>query len=217
MRIVSLLPSATEIVCALGLGDQLVGVTHECDYPPFVTSLGRVTRTLIPTEASSARIDELVRERLKTRRALYTLDLPVLQSLRPDLIVTQALCDVCAVAEDEVREAACSLPGAPRVVNLEPTTLDEVLDSLRTVGEAAGGGRPGVLRLRRRADDAGRADLAELPRLVGPAGRARRARLCRRWLGVLQPARAAPGGQPGDPGARPASRGASVAGVIARG
>src|SRR5436190_10662291 len=138
MRIVSLLPSATEIVCALGLGDQLVGVTHECDYPPFVTSLGRVTRTLIPTEASSARIDELVRERLKTRRALYTLDLPVLQSLRPDLIVTQALCDVCAVAEDEVREAACSLPGAPRVVNLEPTTLDEVLQSLRTVGDAAG-------------------------------------------------------------------------------
>jgi len=138
MRIVSLLPSATEIVCALDLGAQLVGVTHECDYPPFVTSLPRVTRTLIPTDASSARIDELVRERMKTRRALYTLDLPVLQALRPDLIVTQALCDVCAVAEDEVRDAACWLPGSPRVVNLEPTTLGEVLGSLRTVGDAAG-------------------------------------------------------------------------------
>src|SRR5262245_51677080 len=138
MRIVSLLPSATEIVCALDLGAQLVGVTHECDYPPFVTSLPRVTRTLIPTDASSPRIDELVRERMKTRRAMYTLDLPVLQALRPDLIVTQALCDVCAVAEDEVRDAACWLPGSPRVVNLEPTTLGEVLGSLRTVGDAAG-------------------------------------------------------------------------------
>src|SRR6188474_3871745 len=99
MRIVSLLPSATEIICALGLEDQLVGVTHECDYPPSVRALPKVTHTLIPTEASSGEIDRLVRERLQTERALYTLDLPVLQELRPDLIVTQALCDVCAVAE----------------------------------------------------------------------------------------------------------------------
>src|SRR5437773_6326616 len=89
MRLVSLLPSATEIVCALGLEDQLVGVTHECDYPPFVRRLPKVTRTLIATEASSNSIDGLVRERLLTDRALYTLDLPTLEALRPDLIVTQ--------------------------------------------------------------------------------------------------------------------------------
>jgi iron complex transport system substrate-binding protein len=138
MRIVSLLPSATEIVCALGLGDRLVGVTHECDYPDFVRALPKVTTTLIPTDASSREIDALVRERLKTHRALYALDFPVLERLAPDLIVTQALCDVCAVAEAEVVGAACRLPGRPPVVNLEPTTLAEVFDSLRIVGRAAG-------------------------------------------------------------------------------
>lgn len=136
MRIVSLLPSATEIICALGLDDQLVGVTHECDYPAFVTRLPKVTQTLIPHDAPSARIDALVRERLQTQRALYTLDLPTLESLKPDLIVTQALCDVCAVAEEEVQAAACTLPGQPRVVNLEPQTLGEVLDCIRDVARA---------------------------------------------------------------------------------
>jgi iron complex transport system substrate-binding protein len=138
MRIVSLLPSATEVICALRLEDQLVGVTHECDYPPFVRELPKVTRTLIPTEASSGEIDRLVRQRLQTDRALYTLDLPVLEALRPDLIVTQALCDVCAVAEEEVRAAACVLPGGPRVINLEPQTLSEVLGSIRQVAKAVG-------------------------------------------------------------------------------
>ncbi len=138
MRIVSLLPSATEIVCALGLKDQLVGVTHECDYPPFVKQLPKVTRTLIPTDASSAEIDRLVRQRLRTNGALYTLDLPTLEALRPDLIVTQALCDVCAVAEEEVRAAACTLPGRPRVIKLEPHTLSEVNTSLRQVASAVG-------------------------------------------------------------------------------
>lgn len=138
MRIVSLLPSATEIVCELGLGDGLVGVTHECDYPVFVRDLPKVTRTLIPHDASSGDIDALVRERLKTQRALYTLDMPTLERLRPDLLVTQALCDVCAVAEAEVTAAACSLPGRPRVINLEPTSLEDVLDTLRAVGRAAG-------------------------------------------------------------------------------
>jgi iron complex transport system substrate-binding protein len=138
MRIVSLLPSATEIVCALGLEGQLVGVTHECDFPASVRALPRVTTTLIPHDATSREIDALVRERLKHQRALYSLDLPVLERLSPDLIVTQALCDVCAVAETEVAAAACSLPGRPPVVNLEPTTLDGVFDSLRIVGRAAG-------------------------------------------------------------------------------
>ncbi|HXT58905.1 MAG TPA: cobalamin-binding protein [Pirellulales bacterium] len=138
MKIVSLLPSATEIVCSLGLQDQLVGVTHECDYPPAVQKLPKVTRTLIPHDATSAQIDALVRERLASERALYTLDMPALERLAPELIVTQALCDVCAVAEAEVKAAACTLPGAPRVINLEPQRLGEVLATIPQVAESAG-------------------------------------------------------------------------------
>jgi iron complex transport system substrate-binding protein len=138
MRIVSLLPSATEIVCALGLGSDLIGVTHECDYPEFVRALPKVARTLIPHDASSSEIDALVRERLKTKLALYTLDMPALRELRPDLLVTQALCDVCAVAEEEVQAAACTLPGQPRVVNLEPSSLEDVFGTLIKVGDITG-------------------------------------------------------------------------------
>src|SRR5437868_5960691 len=138
MRIVSLLPSATEIVCALGLENNLVGVTHECDYPPLVKGLPKVTRTFIPHDATSREIDELVRDRLKTDRALYTLDMPALEALRPDLLVTQALCDVCAVAEAEVVEAGRRLPGSPRVLNLEPMSLEEVFESVLLVGRATG-------------------------------------------------------------------------------
>lgn len=171
MRIVSLLPSATEIVCDLGLGDDLVGVTHECDHPPFVAGLPKVTRTLIPHDAGNRHIDALVRERLKTRRALYTLDLPTLERLAPDLIVTQALCDVCAVAEAEVTAAACSLPGRPRVINLEPVSLEDVLDTVRAVGRAAGvsdRGEAVVSDLRRRIDAvAARSErVADRPRVV---------------------------------------------------
>lgn len=171
MRIVSLLPSATEIVCQLGLGDALVGVTHECDFPPFVTGLPKVTRTLIPHDAASRDIDALVRDRLETQRALYSLDLPTLERLAPDLIVTQALCDVCAVAEAEVTAAACALPGRPRVVNLEPMSLGDVMDTLLAVGRAAGveGRAEGVvadLRRRIEAVTARSALVAERPRVV---------------------------------------------------
>ena len=138
LRIVSLLPSATEIICALGLEAQLVGVTHECDYPPSVRALPKVTHTLIPTDATSQEIDHLVRERLQSVQALYTLNLPVLEALQPDVIVTQALCDVCAVAEEEVKAAACRLPGNPQVINLEPQTLEEVFASLHQVAAATG-------------------------------------------------------------------------------
>jgi iron complex transport system substrate-binding protein len=138
MRIVSLLPSATEIVCGLGLRDQLVGVTHECDFPAGVAELPKVTQTLIPHNTTSRQIDELVRERLRTEKALYSLDMPVLESLQPDLIVTQALCDVCAVAESEVQAAACALPGRPKVINLEPSCLSDVFECIHLVGSAAG-------------------------------------------------------------------------------
>jgi iron complex transport system substrate-binding protein len=138
MRIVCLLPSATEIVCALGLRDQLVGVTHECDFPKSVSSLPKVTRILIPPDASSARIDEMVRERARNRLPLYQLDVPTLLALQPDLIVTQALCDVCAVDETEVREAVCSMARGPTLINLEPLSLGDVFESMRIVAQAAG-------------------------------------------------------------------------------
>lgn len=171
MKIVSLLPSATEIVCQLGLGDDLVGVTHECDYPGFVKSLPKVTRTLIPHDATSREIDELVRERLKSQKALYTLDLPTLEQLRPDLLVTQALCDVCAVAEEEVNAAACSLPSRPQVVNLEPMRLSEVFDCIRQVGASAGipdRASEVVASLQARVDVIARrtANLSDRPRVV---------------------------------------------------
>ena len=138
MRIVSLLPSATEIVCELGLAEQLVGVTHECDFPAWVRELPKVTRTHIPHDATSGEIDALVRERLQSERALYSLDLAMLRRLNPDLIVTQALCDVCAVAESEVNAAACNLPGQPRIINLEPNCLADVFECMQQVGDAAG-------------------------------------------------------------------------------
>jgi iron complex transport system substrate-binding protein len=171
MRIVSLLPSATEIICQLGLGEQLVGVTHECDFPPFVAKLPKVTRTLIPHEASSREIDALVQERMKTQRALYTLDLPTLERLAPDLIVTQALCDVCAVAEAEVTAAACTLPGQPRVINLEPTCLEDVFMCLKRVGDAAGVPERAdqaiaQLRARVHAIESQTATIADRPRVV---------------------------------------------------
>ncbi|MCP4888281.1 MAG: cobalamin-binding protein [Planctomycetaceae bacterium] len=137
MRIASLLPSATEIICGLGLRDSLVAVSHECDYPHDVIDLPKVTQTLIPAQATSNQIDSLVRERIKTKLALYELDSAAFRSAAPDLIITQTLCDVCAVAESEVHAAIKSLPGTPRILNLEPTNLADVLNCIRQVGNAA--------------------------------------------------------------------------------
>jgi iron complex transport system substrate-binding protein len=137
-RIISLLPSATEIVCELGLLDQLVGVSHECDYPEEVRGLPKITRSLIPSDATSGEIDRMVRDQLRTKQALYTLDYKALESLRPDLLITQSLCNVCAVAESEVSDAVCRLPNHPKVLSLEPTSLGDVFESLMQVGEAAG-------------------------------------------------------------------------------
>ncbi|MFG0262044.1 MAG: cobalamin-binding protein [Novipirellula sp. JB048] len=138
MRIVSLLPSATEILCGLGLRDQLVGVTHECDYPASVVGLPKVTRTRIPHDATSNEIDTLVREQIKQQAALYSLDIPVLETLHPELIVTQSVCDVCAVAEDEVSAAAGSLSGDPQVIDLAPSCLADLMQCIREVGAVTG-------------------------------------------------------------------------------
>jgi iron complex transport system substrate-binding protein len=139
MRIVSLLPSATEIVCLLGRRDELVGVTHECDFPASVLELPKVTRTTIPQGATSAQIDELVRNRVGGNLALYQLDEPTVTALHPDLIITQTLCDVCAVDESAVRKAACAMSWAPQVVTLNPGSLEDVFDSIQQIAAAVGG------------------------------------------------------------------------------
>ena len=138
MRVASLVPSATEMLFALGLGDSVVAVTHECDYPPEAQALPHLTRSVIPEGLAPGEIDDAVRERTARGEALYELELPVLEELAVDLIVTQAVCEVCAVSFDDVREVAEELPTQPQVVSLDPSTLGEVLAGMRELAEAAG-------------------------------------------------------------------------------
>jgi iron complex transport system substrate-binding protein len=138
MRIASLVPSATEMLFALGLGTDVVGVTHECDYPPAATGLPQLTATVLPPGLSAGEIDAAVKEVIGDGRALYTLDEERLAELEPDLIVTQAVCEVCAVSYDDVVEVADRLPGRPRVLQQDPSTLKEVLDDVTRLGEATG-------------------------------------------------------------------------------
>jgi iron complex transport system substrate-binding protein len=137
MRICSFLPSTTEIVYALGLGDNLVGVTHECDYPPDATSKSRVIMSLIkPEELTSKAIDMLVTENYKAGKSTYIVEEEALRKANPDIILTQGLCDVCAVSGDEVTEAVKVLGHSLQIISLEPNTLDEILDTILIVGEA---------------------------------------------------------------------------------
>jgi iron complex transport system substrate-binding protein len=136
MRIVSLVPSATEMLFALGLGDDLVAVTHECDYPPEVRELPKVTRNVLPSGLTSAQIDAAVKERTLRGESIYELDAEALGALEPDLIVTQALCTVCAVSFDDVRAIAEMLESKPRVISLDPHTVGEVLGDARTLATA---------------------------------------------------------------------------------
>src|SRR5436305_6135319 len=136
MRIVSLVPSATEMLFALGLGSDVVAVTHECDFPPAVRELPRVTRDVLPAGLSSAQIDAAVKERTLAGESIYELDTDLLHDLRPDLIVTQALCSVCAVSYDDVRAIAEEIESQPRVISLDPHTLGEVLADARTLAQA---------------------------------------------------------------------------------
>ena len=137
MRVVSLLPAATEMVAALGMVDALVGVSHECDFPAAVQALPRVTRCAIHGNAlPSGDIDRWVKTELRRSGTLYTMDEPLLRRLAPDVIITQRLCDVCAVGWDGVAAFAATLPGPPRLVNLEPRTLGDVFDDIRRVAAA---------------------------------------------------------------------------------
>ncbi|MEA2321310.1 MAG: iron complex transport system substrate-binding protein [Solirubrobacteraceae bacterium] len=138
MRIVSLVPHATELLFALGLGDDVVAVTHECDFPSDARRLPQVTRDVLPPGLSAGEIDAAVRERTQEGRAIYELDEPRLTELRPDLIVTQELCAVCAVSYDDVVKVAERIPSTPKVIALDPTTLGEAMGDIRTIAQATG-------------------------------------------------------------------------------
>lgn len=138
-RIVSLLPAGTEIAAALGLMDQVVGVSHECDFPQEANERPRITRCpLHDAKLASREVDEWVRRTLRENGTIYTIDEPLLRRLQPDVILTQRLCDVCAVGYGTVAELAQSLPTQPRVVNLEPTSLADIFDDIRRVAETCG-------------------------------------------------------------------------------
>ena len=155
MRIVSLLPSATEILFAIGAGDELVGVTHECDFPPEALRLPQLTSSALPQAARSIDIDRHVRRALHEGSSLYHLDADLLERIAPDLIVTQELCEVCAVSYAIVDRAARRLESDPRVVSLEPSSLDDVFANILYLGEItcrAESALAGVSALRSRVD-----------------------------------------------------------------
>jgi iron complex transport system substrate-binding protein len=139
IRIVSLLPAATEIAAALGLMDQVVGVSHECDFPMDAKKRPRVTHCPVHNAGlASDEVDQWVRRALRNNGTIYTIDEPLLHDLHPDVILTQKLCDVCAVGYGTVARLAETLPGPPRVVNLEPTSLSDIFDDIRRVAQACG-------------------------------------------------------------------------------
>ena len=152
MRIVSLVPSATEMLFALGLGGELVAVTHECDFPPAAAELPKVTRNVLPDGLSSREIDTAVKERTLQGESIYELDIDLLHDLRPDLIVTQALCTVCAVSYDDVRTIAEELETQPNVISLDPHTVGEVLGDARVLAQATGQKEAAVALVRQASD-----------------------------------------------------------------
>jgi iron complex transport system substrate-binding protein len=171
MRIVSLVPHATELLFALGLGDQVVGVTHECDYPPEAGSRRHVTRDRLPAGLAAGEIDAAVRSFTERGEAIYDLDEAVLTELAPDLIVTQALCPVCAVSHEDVEAIALTMPVPPKVLALDPTTYGETIGDVKTLAKATGSevAALGVIaRAARRVDAVARAvaDVEQRPRVA---------------------------------------------------
>jgi iron complex transport system substrate-binding protein len=138
-RIVSFLPSATEMACALGLADSIVGITHECDYPPEVKSKPVVVRAVLPLERmSQSEIDRAVAERIRNGQSLYEIDEQLLRELAPDLILTQNLCQVCAPSGNEVSQVLKALNKAPQILWLTPQSICEIFDNVRQLGAATG-------------------------------------------------------------------------------
>ncbi|HEX3874585.1 MAG TPA: cobalamin-binding protein [Solirubrobacteraceae bacterium] len=160
MRIVSLVPHATELLFALGLGDQVIAVTHECDYPPQAIGLPRATRDMLEPGLTSLEIDAAVRDRTEQGLSIYELDGDLVRRLAPDLIVTQALCPVCAVSYEDVAALAATMPARPRVIALDPHTLGETLGDVRTLAEATGRRDAGIALIARVAGRIDRVRLA---------------------------------------------------------
>jgi iron complex transport system substrate-binding protein len=176
-RIVSFLPSATEMVCALGLGDRLMGVTHECDYPPEIASKPVVVRNVLPIESmSQPEIDVAVTQRLRDGLSLYRVDEALMRQIGPDLIVTQDLCQVCAPSGNEVSQLLKVLPTNPQILWLTPKCLEQIFDNLRDLGAATGRGQAAEALI---AD--GRARLEK----IGAAARTAASRprvFCMEWM-----------------------------------
>ncbi len=176
-RIVSFLPSATEMICALDLVDRLAGVTHECDHPPEVSDKPIVVRSVLPTDRmSQCEIDAAVTERLRKGLSLYQVDERLLQAIAPDLIVTQDLCQVCAPSGNEVAQVLSALPAKPRILWLTPKSLEQIFENLRELGVATG---------RRRQAEAIIVDgRARLERVAAQASRltARPRIFCMEWI-----------------------------------
>jgi iron complex transport system substrate-binding protein len=166
MRVASLVPSATEMLFALGLGGSVVGVTHECDYPSPATKLPRLTRSVLPAHLPPSEMDAAVRATLASGKALYELDVELLADLGVDLIVTQAVCDVCAVSYDDVCTIALRLPSGPKVLSLDPATLGDVLEDVERLAAAADVEPAGRTLCKELADrlSAVRAAVADRPR-----------------------------------------------------
>ncbi len=162
MRIVSLLPGATELVCALGLEDHLVGVSHECDFPPeVVTRLPRLTRSTLPEGLTDpAAIDAAVREKARRGEPIYLIDEEQLAALAPDLVLTQALCEVCAVPMGQAARASQRLRRPPRVIGVNVYRLEDLFTSARQIAEAAGVPERAERRIREWRDRLARVEAA---------------------------------------------------------
>lgn len=176
MRICSLLPSATEILYAIGLGDSVLGVTHECDFPAEAATKPALIRPRVDPQASPAEIDRKVSEIIARGESIYAVDAELLSSLSPDLILTQDLCHVCAASPDDLATALMRFPRQPQVLSLTPRSLAEVWDDIRRVGDATGRSREaealaGALEQRVAAIEAASRRAASRPRV-----------LCLEWL-----------------------------------
>jgi len=138
MRIVSLLPSATETLFALGLDEEIVGVSHECDFPPEAKTKTCVVRSRLPKDASPAEIDRLVREHVERGESIYAVDRELLEELEPDLVITQDLCHVCAATPEELGAALAQMNRRPEVLSLDPLDLGDVWRDILWIGEETG-------------------------------------------------------------------------------
>src|ERR1700682_2012918 len=175
MRVASLLPSATEIVCALGMENELVAVTHECDYPPSVRAKPVLTRSVLSAASSSGDVDRHIRELVHQGSSIYALDADLLSRLHPDLILTQELCEVCAVSYPIVERAARRLGSSSQLVSLEPESLEDVFQNILFVCRLVG-----RLETAEHLCDSRRQRVALVRQRV--AGRPRRTVVCLEWV-----------------------------------